>query len=175
MKIALIGHSGSGKSTLAKKLSEKYRVPVLYLDTVHWLPGWQEREREDEYAIVKAFLDENPEGWVIDGNYTKLLRERRLEEADKIIYMSFNRVSCLWRAAKRRKKYAGRSRDSMTEGCNERLHGEFIKWILFDSRTKERMEKFNSVLSEYPEKTVVIKSQRALVRFENEEGLPHGE
>ena len=89
--------------------------------------------------------------------------------------MSFNRVSCLWRAAKRRKKYAGRSRDSMTEGCNERLHGEFIKWILFDSRTKERMEKFRSVLRDYPEKTVVIKSQRALVRFENEEGLPHGE
>lgn len=34
MKIAIIGYSGSGKSTLAKKLSERFKIPVLYLDTI---------------------------------------------------------------------------------------------------------------------------------------------
>ena len=67
MKIAIVGYSGSGKSTLAKFLSEKLNLPVLYLDTVHWLPGWQERPKEETKAIVAKFLDEN-KGWVIDGS-----------------------------------------------------------------------------------------------------------
>jgi adenylate kinase family enzyme len=45
MKIAIIGHSGSGKSTLAAFLGEKYALPVLHVDTIHFLPGWVERER----------------------------------------------------------------------------------------------------------------------------------
>ena len=43
MKIAVIGYSGSGKSTLAKFLGEKYDIPVLHFDRIHWLPGWNER------------------------------------------------------------------------------------------------------------------------------------
>ena len=43
MKIAILGTSGSGKSTLAKRLGERYGLPVLYMDTVHFLPGWVER------------------------------------------------------------------------------------------------------------------------------------
>lgn len=43
MKIAILGTSGSGKSTLAKRLGERYGLPVLLMDTVHFLPGWVER------------------------------------------------------------------------------------------------------------------------------------
>ena len=43
MKIAILGTSGSGKSTLAKRLGERYGLPVLHMDTVHFLPGWVER------------------------------------------------------------------------------------------------------------------------------------
>jgi len=39
MKIAVNGYSGSGKSTLARRLGELYQIPVLHLDTVHWLGG----------------------------------------------------------------------------------------------------------------------------------------
>lgn len=69
MRIAIIGYSGSGKSTLAAQLGQSYGVPVLHLDSVHWLPGWVERAREEEKALVRAFLDQN-ESWVIDGNYS---------------------------------------------------------------------------------------------------------
>ena len=43
MKIAILGTSGSGKSTLAKRLGERYGLPVLHMDTVHFLPGWVEQ------------------------------------------------------------------------------------------------------------------------------------
>ena len=84
MKIAILGTSGSGKSTLAKRLGERYGLPVLHMDTVHFLPGWVERPFAEEEAIVRQFLDENAGGWVIDGNYSKTCYARRLKEADKI-------------------------------------------------------------------------------------------
>ena len=52
MKIAILGTSGSGKSTLAKRLGETYGLPVLHMDTVHFLPGWVERPFAEEEAIV---------------------------------------------------------------------------------------------------------------------------
>ena len=81
MKIAIIGYSGSGKSTLAKHLAAKYETDVLYLDTVHWLPGWNTRPREERIQIVDEFLNTH-DSWVIDGNYSKLSYDRRMDEAD---------------------------------------------------------------------------------------------
>ena len=93
MKIAILGTSGSGKSTLAKRLGERYGLPVLHMDTVHFLPGWVERPFAEEEAIVRQFLDENAGGWVIDGNYTKTCYARRLKEADKIIVMDGGKIA----------------------------------------------------------------------------------
>ena len=97
MKIAIIGYSGSGKSTLAHLLSEKYSLPVLHFDTVQFLPNWQIRTKEEKERITKDFLDNNTT-WVIDGTYSKLYFERRMSEADEIIFFAFNRFSCFFRA-----------------------------------------------------------------------------
>ena len=51
MKVAIIGYSGCGKSTLAKYIGKKCKVPVLHLDQVHWLPGWQERGQADSEGM----------------------------------------------------------------------------------------------------------------------------
>ena len=129
MKIAIVGYSGSGKSTLARRLGEYHHAEVLHLDTVHHLPGWKERDRESEKQIVEAFLDEHA-AWVIDGNYSKLFYERRMEEADRIVMLLFNRFSCLYRAYKRYRKYKGKTRPDMAEGCGEKMDRAFAWWIL---------------------------------------------
>jgi len=107
MKIAIIGYSGSGKSTLAAKLGNIYNCPVLYLDRVHFKENWVERDDETAKLIVKEFMDNN-DSWVIDGNYTNLLREQRLIEADMIIFMCFSRMTCLIQAINRYKTYKGK-------------------------------------------------------------------
>ena len=84
MKIEIMGYSGSGKSTLCRELAERYQLPALHLDQVQFLPNWEIRPEEEKMEQVAAFLDENPKGWVIDGNYSKLIYERRNEEADRI-------------------------------------------------------------------------------------------
>ena len=168
MKIALIGYSGSGKSTLAAYLGELYDIPVLHLDTVRFLPGWVERDKDEESALVRAFMDEHTEGgWVIDGNYTSVHYERRMQEADHILFLSFSRLATLWRAIKRYRTFRGRTRPSAAEGCNEKLDAAFIKWILFDGRTKKRRARYEEVAAQYPEKFVRIKNQRALTAYMN--------
>ena len=56
-KTVIIGYSGSGKSTLAQELGRRYQCEVLYMDRVHWLPGWKERDDEEKKKIVSEFMD----------------------------------------------------------------------------------------------------------------------
>ena len=167
MKIALLGYSGSGKSTLAAFLGRCYNAPVLHLDAVHHLPGWQERPREEERALVAAFLDAH-DAWVIDGNYSKVHYERRLEEADRIIMLLFPRFACLWRVWRRYRRYRGIARPDMAAGCEEKLDGEFIRWVLWAGRTRRARDRYRAVRNRYPEKVVVLRGQRALDRYARE-------
>lgn len=168
-KIAIIGYSGSGKSTLAAFLSERFSVPVLYIDTVQFEPGWVVREHEEKLGMVRAFLDENSEnGWVIDGNYRKLEYDRRMEEADLIVFMNFNRINCLMRAWKRARRFKGKTRPSMTVGCDEKFDHEFRMWILKNGRTKEVRKRYRELTGKYRDKCRVIKNQRQLDSFKNE-------
>ena len=156
MKIAILGTSGSGKSTLAKRLGERYGLPVLHMDTVHFLPGWVERPFAEEEAIVRQFLDENAGGWVIDGNYSKTCYARRLEEADKIIVLWFSPLVCLWRAIRRWQQNKGRVRESSAPGCEEKIDAEFVRWILHDGRTSKSGRRWRGSGKKYPEKYVMI-------------------
>lgn len=171
MKIAIIGYSGCGKSTLAEALSKKHQLPVLYFDTIHHMPGWQARPREETRAIVGAFLDEHDAtGWVIDGNYKRQHFERRMEEADSIVLLRFNRLACLYRAWKRYRAYKGRVRPSIAPGCEEKLDWEFVRWILWEG-PKSHGALFDEVLTKHPEKVTVIRNQRQLDDYYRIHGL----
>ena len=164
-KIQIIGFSGSGKSTLAGTLAERFQLPVLYLDTVFWLPGWEKRPREEQREILAEFLAAHPDGWVIDGNYTKNYYKERMEAADLIIFMNFNRWRCLWRVMKRRIQYAGKNRASMTEGCDEKVDLPFIKWVIWDSRRPEPLSRFRYISEKYADKFVELKNPRQVDEF----------
>lgn len=164
MRIAIIGYSGSGKSTLAAQLGQKLQVPVLHLDSVHWLPGWVERPREEEKQIVRAFLDEH-DAWVIDGNYSSLWHDERMEKADQILFLNFNRFICLHRAAKRARVYRGKTRPDMGKGCPEKIDLEFAWWILHDGRTAKIRNRYRKLRELYPGKFTEIKNQKALSAF----------
>ena len=87
MKIAIIGYSGSGKSTLARLIYELYDIPVLHLDTVEFLPGWESRELSKKLEIVRNFLNQNS-SWVIDGNYS-VVAPSRFENSDITIFLKY--------------------------------------------------------------------------------------
>ena len=166
MKIAIIGYSGSGKSTLARKLAETYNLPVLHFDRVQFRPNWEIRPQASKEIMTKTFLDLH-RSWVIDGNYSRLSFERRMEEADVIILLLFNKASCLYRVTRRYLKHKNSSRPDMADGCKEKLDWEFVKWILKDGRTKESKARYQGVLERYGQKTILVKNQRQLNKVHN--------
>ena len=161
MKIAVLGYSGSGKSTLAQRLAELTGAEVLHLDTVQFLPDWEIRPEEEKQAMVREFLDTHS-AWVIDGNYTKLCYERRLEEADQIWILLFNRVTRFWRILRRYRKYQGKSRPDMAQGCTERLDADFAAWVLWKGCTPEKDRRMRDVVRQYPKKSHLLTNQREL-------------
>lgn len=164
MKIAVIGYSGSGKSTLARILGERYGLPILHMDAVHHLPGWVERDPESEEAILTDFLNSH-ESWAIDGNYSRVCFQRRVEEADLVIMLLFNRFYSLFRVVKRYRTYKGKSRPDMAQGCDEKLDGEFLRWVLWDGRGRRKREFYRRLRAQYPGKTVTLKTQGQIDRF----------
>ena len=160
------GISGSGKSTLAGALGRRYGVPVLHLDRVQFAPGWVERPLDAKVADVQRFLDGHGDGgWVIDGNYAALLQERRLEESDRIVILAFGRWTCLRRVLARYLRYHGRARESMAEGCDEKIDLEFIWWVLHEGRSRSHREALRAIRDRWPDRTVIIRNQRQLDAF----------
>ena len=163
MKIAILGYSGSGKSTLAKTLSNHYKIPVLYLDTVQFLPNWIERDKDEGRQLVFEFMQND--SWVIDGNYSKFYQRERLEQADKIIFMNFSRRICLPRAIKRYFSYRNKTRESMAHGCNEKIDLEFLWWILHEGRTKAIRNHYKEIEKEFKNKIIVLKTPKQVDYF----------
>ncbi len=159
MKIAVLGYSGSGKSTLAAELGAQLGCPVLHLDTLQFLPGWVERDREEARALAADFLDRE-RAWVIDGNYTGFHQARRLAEAERIILLDFPRRVCLPRVVRRYLRNRGRSRESMAPGCVEKLDWAFLRWVLWEGRTPDVRRHYREIAAQYPEKTAVLRSPR---------------
>ena len=164
MKIAIIGYSGAGKSTLAQKLSQFYSIPTLHMDTLQFQPGWKDSDRDWMKTEMKNFLT-NHSDWVIDGNYSWCYYEERMLKADQIIFLNFSPWTCLFRAFKRYLTYRGKVRESMAAGCPERFDLEFIRWILWDGRTKNAKERYQRVQENYPEKVIVLRSQKEMDYF----------
>lgn len=163
MKIAIMGHSGAGKSTLAKRLSLYFDIPLLYLDTANFKENWQVRDRDECRQIVADFMMQD--SWVIDGNYSEFYQDERLQAADLIIILNYSRIVCIKGAFGRCFAYKGRARESMAQGCNERIDFEFFCWIIFRQYSVKRALRFRAIKKRYPDKTHIIKWRRQLNEF----------
>jgi adenylate kinase family enzyme len=163
MRIVIIGYSGSGKSTTARIISHYARVPVMHLDSVHFAPGWEEPPDEECRKMVTSFIERN--SWVIDGNYSKLCMEERMERADTILFLNFNRFTCFFRAFRRYLEFRGKTRPDLGEDCPEKFDFAFISWLLWKGRTKERKKRFDEIVKQYNDKVLVIKNQQQLDAF----------
>ncbi|WP_242491841.1 hypothetical protein [Miniphocaeibacter massiliensis] len=68
---------------------------------------------------------------------------------------------------KRYFKYKNSKRESMVEGCIEKMGLEFIFWILYKGRSKEKKDYYNKILKKYNSKIKIINNQKELNKFIN--------
>lgn len=162
MKIQIIGYSGSGKSTLAARLGELTGLPVLHLDSTHYYGDWQERSDEEQSQIVREFLQSHTDGWILDGNWGKIVPER-FAMTDMTVLMMLNRWNCFWSAYKRSRKYRNIARPDL--GCPEKFDRSFRHWILWDGRKKDRRQALYDRLNATNGQKVVLKTRRQVEKF----------
>lgn len=136
-RVAIIGPCGAGKSTLAIELARVTGLPPYHIDRLNWKPGWVDSSREELSVRLEAIVAEDR--WIIDGNYSGTMH-LRLPRADTVIFLDYSRWIYRWRVLKRWYTHRGRTRPDMTEGCDERLDLEFLRYVWrFDRDARPRL------------------------------------
>ncbi len=156
MKIAVLGYAGSGKTYISNYMSENKSIPVLHLDDIKWDKEWNPIDDSVVLPQVADFMTKDD--WIIDGYYTYLMIDERLEKADKIVLLLLPRLTCFFRALKRTKS-------RRQDGYKNDFNWWFVKFTLFGCRNKERRDFYAEIIEKYKDKTVVLKTKRQVEEF----------
>ncbi len=156
MKIAVLGYAGSGKTYLSDYIAQKKNIPVLHLDDIKCDKEW--KPIDDSVVLPKVVDFMTKEDWIIDGYYTYLMMDERLQKAAKIVLLQLPRMTCFFRAVKRTKS-------RRQDGYANDMNWWFIKFTLFGCRNKERRSYYAEIAEKYKDKTVVLKTKRQVEEF----------
>ncbi|MFN3455030.1 MAG: hypothetical protein ACK41T_08735 [Pseudobdellovibrio sp.] len=167
-KISVIGNIAGGKTRTSLELSKIYRLPVLHVDSIQFLPGMLIRPYSETIHIINETTDHQSE-WIIDGYGPLDILEKRLGLSDKIVFIDLP----LWRhyfwLIKRQIKNLWTPRKELPEGCHELSYKHTKKLLrtVWQIHTKMRPELLR-ILSrkQYSCKLVVIKNKAQLKRLQ---------
>jgi adenylate kinase family enzyme len=139
-RVVVIGSSCSGKTTLARRISEVMGVPHVELDELHWGPDWTERPTEVLRSAVRERVAED--GWVVDGNYTKI-QDIVWPRATDAVWLNYSFPVVFGRALRRT---VGRmiTREELFSGNRESFRLSFLSrdsilwWVITSFRRRRR-------------------------------------
>lgn len=164
MKIYIIGCSCSGKTTLADKLSKKLGLQHIELDRYWWLPGWQERDKEEFRQLVQKKLL-SLQNWIVDGNYSRV-RDLFLKEADLIIWLNLPFITVFLRSITRSIKRAW-TKEEICNGNRENWKNLFSgdsmpAWII---RSYKIRKEYGEYLKSSDKRVIELKNKREIDLF----------
>ena len=99
-RINVVGTSASGKSTFSKALAQQLKLSYIELDDLFWLDDWVESSDQEFFKKVQQKINQAPEGYVIDGNYTRT-QKIKWEQIDTIIWLDLPFHINFYRSVKR--------------------------------------------------------------------------
>ena len=130
MKLRIVGVSGAGKTRLAREAGARLGVPVLELDAVFWDAGWRHRDLDEALGLVRGFVAEHPDGWVIEGNWSSrlngLLDPGTTGGADVFVWLDHPRPVVMRRVVARTLR-RGLTRQELWHG-NRETPANWIRW-----------------------------------------------
>ena len=93
-RIAIFG--GGGKTSLADAIARKLGIRHIELDAIQHGPDWAQTPEDEFTRILEQRINQSPEGWVADGNYTHH-RPLILAQADTVIIIQLWFAALFWR------------------------------------------------------------------------------
>ncbi|KAF8888152.1 hypothetical protein CPB84DRAFT_1816549 [Gymnopilus junonius] len=119
-RVHIVGNSVG--ITLARILG----VPYVSMDRVMWKPGWKETPAEEFRAQLRAELDQDPRGWIADGNYDNRGGRIAFEESTDVIWLDPPLALYLPRLLLRTFWRLLRLTEPCSPGCKERFSEVFF-------------------------------------------------
>ena len=100
-----------------------WSFPRLELDAVFWDADWTYRDLDEAHELIRTFIAQHPDGWVIDGNWTSrlagLLDPGTPGGADIAVWLDHSRSVVMSRVI-RRTLSRGIRREELWHGNRER-------------------------------------------------------
>jgi adenylate kinase family enzyme len=167
------GPTGSGKTTLAQNISQRLGIAHIELDSLFWLPDWQEKDLEQFRADLVNRLASHPEGWVCDGNY-RVVRDLILHHATTIVWLRPRYWTALQQLTKRtfarvkdKKLLWGTNRETLRTALFSR-----DSIILYQLLTWRKYNRLGRSFAEYPHqaKVIQLRTQKEIEAFLRELG-----
>ena len=157
-RVVVYGPTGSGKTTVAAHIALSIGIPHIELDAIFWKPNWIHTPIEQFRTDVSSVLVDHPNGWVCDGNYSRV-RDLILPLADTVVWLHPPFRVAFWRLLKRTvdrcwngKLYWGTNRETWRQAFlsrNSLLLYQITHWRRNLLRTKQ-------VLQEIPHQVSVF-------------------
>ena len=123
--ISVVGDSCAGKTTLARALAERLGLRHIELDALHWEPNWTSVSDDRLLDRVRAAIADP--GWVIDGNYGRIVRPLAWGAANTVVWLDFPlRVTIPRTLARSFRRW--RDRELLWGTNRERLWEHFLPW-----------------------------------------------
>jgi adenylate kinase family enzyme len=97
-RIMLYGVTGSGKSTLAAAIAGRLDLPMVFIDDLTWLPGWDPVPDDEQRVIIERICGQDC--WVIDHGYGSWI-DIPLARVNLIIGLDYPRLLSLSRLIRR--------------------------------------------------------------------------
>lgn len=139
-RITVIGNAGAGKTTLSRILAARYQLPLTHVDSIQFTAGMNIRPHAESIAILNKIQAEDK--WLIDGYGPLDILEKRLELADKIIFIDFPIWRHYWWAFKRQIISLWSPRAELPKDCDDASMKQTIKLFkaMWKVHTKMRPE-----------------------------------
>jgi len=165
-RICIMGPSNSGKSTLAEAIGRAKGLQVVHLDQLHHLPNtdWVPRPSDASAALHDAAIARP--GWVIEGNYSRLLPQR-LERATGFILLDVPPTTSLYRYVRR--CWFERNRRGGLEGGQDSVKWDMIRHIV--TATRGNRIRYREMMDGISLPKVQISSTKALAAFYHSNNL----
>jgi len=173
-KILVAGQGG--KSTLARAIAGDRGLPYIEMDALTYERNWVAVLPGDFRVRVRDAMDNNPDGWVIDGNQAGALQGMVAKEAETVVYVNIPFGRMMWRVFRRS---VARARDKRlicgenTESWGRILFSrDSLMWFLLKRRKGigRRSGRFREWTGD-DARFVELVGVKALDRFYEERGL----